>query len=190
MSNSLASNKLVRTLKELKEESSNSNNIFVGKKFRMEYKFNPDLFYGVYRTIVVNHFISNTIVRATMYRNEINDNNIVLDEYREYSSSGLNGNFIVRNEYSFPKIKNTITNNEEGSAPFYFGIFEFWFDLKTNQLVWRIFTYGSSESKAEFNIILSLPIEDPQSIDKSSFNATFYENYYRSENIVVADRIL
>ena len=44
MSNSLVSNKLVRTLKETTERSSSSNNIFVGKKFKMEYKFNPDLF--------------------------------------------------------------------------------------------------------------------------------------------------
>ena len=116
-----------------------------------------------------------------MYNNEIDNNNIVLDEYREYSSSGLNGNFIVRDEYAFPYIKNGITNNEKGSGPFYFGMFEFWFDSKKDQLIWRINTFGSLESKSEYEAAKGLPQEDPPSINTSSDNVIMNEEYYRNE---------
>jgi len=186
MSNSLANNKLVRTLKELNKQNSN---IFVGKKFRLEYTLDAEIFYGAYRAIVISHFITNTLLRVTIYRNELNDNNIISDENREYSSTGLNGNYIIRDEFTLPNIKNIITNDERGSLPIYLSIIDFWYDSNKGEIILRINSYGSLESKAEMDLFKSLTqTQDPPGFGNTP-NVIMYETYFRSESISVAFRI-
>lgn len=186
MSNSLANNKLVRTLKELNKQNSN---IFVGKKFRLEYTLDAEIFDGAYRVIVINHFITNTLLRVTVYRNELNDNNIISDENREYSSNGINGNYVVRDEFTLPNIKNTITNDERGTLPIYLSIIDFWYDSKKEEIITRINSFGSLESKAEMDLFKSLTQEqDPPGLGKIP-NVMMYETYYRTETVSVANII-